>query len=50
MVNQSLVAIGKCLTRTPDMRKKLSEKVYEIGCKWRRMSGDMGIRGRVVGD
>jgi hypothetical protein len=35
--NQSLVAIDKCLTRTPDMRIQLLENVYEMVCESRLM-------------
>jgi hypothetical protein len=28
--NQSLVAINKCLTRTPDMRVQILENIYEM--------------------
>jgi hypothetical protein len=37
--NQSLVAIDKCLTRTPDMRLQLLENVYEMVCESRLMCG-----------
>jgi hypothetical protein len=37
---QSLVAIDKCLTRTPDMRVKLLESVYEMACESRMMERD----------
>jgi hypothetical protein len=36
---QSLVAIDKCLTRTPDMGVKLLENVYEMVCESRMMFG-----------
>jgi hypothetical protein len=35
--NQSLVAIDKCLTRTPDMRIQILENVYEMVCELRLM-------------
>jgi hypothetical protein len=37
--NQSLVAIDKCLTRTPDMRIQLFENVYDMVCESRLMYG-----------
>jgi hypothetical protein len=37
--NQSLVAIDKCLTRTPDMRVQLLENVYETVSESRLMYG-----------
>jgi hypothetical protein len=37
--NQSLVAVDKCLTRTPDMRIQLLENVYETVCESRLMYG-----------
>jgi hypothetical protein len=37
--NQSLVAIDKCLTRTPDMRVQLLDNVYEMVCESRMMYG-----------
>jgi hypothetical protein len=37
--NQSLVAVDKCLTRTPDMRIQLLENVYEMVCLSRLMYG-----------
>jgi hypothetical protein len=36
---QSLVAIDKCLTRTPDMGVTLFENVYEMVCESRIMYG-----------
>jgi hypothetical protein len=36
---QSLAAIDKCLTRTPDMGVKLLENVYEMVCESRIMYG-----------
>jgi hypothetical protein len=37
--NQTLAAAGKCLARTPDMRVKILENVYEIVCESRLMYG-----------
>jgi hypothetical protein len=37
--DQSLVAIDKCLTRTPDVRIQLLEDVYEMVCELRMMYG-----------
>jgi hypothetical protein len=37
--NQSLVAIDKCLTRTPEMRIQLLENVYELVCESRMIYG-----------
>jgi hypothetical protein len=36
---QSLVAIDKCLTRTPDMGVQILQNVYEIVCESRMMYG-----------
>jgi hypothetical protein len=46
--NQSLVAIDNCLSRTPDMRVKLLENVYEVVCESRLMYGG-GIWGLYEG-
>jgi hypothetical protein len=37
--NQSLVAIDKCFTRTPDMRVQLLENAYEMVCESKLMYG-----------
>jgi hypothetical protein len=37
--NQSLLAIDKCLSGTPDMRIQLLENVYETVCESRMMYG-----------
>jgi hypothetical protein len=37
--NQSLVAVDKCLARTPDMSLQLLEIVYEMVCESRLMYG-----------
>jgi hypothetical protein len=37
--NQSLVAIDKCSTRTPDMRVQLLENAHEMVCESKLMYG-----------
>jgi hypothetical protein len=37
--NQTLVAIDKCLARTPDIREKISENVYGMLSECRTVYG-----------
>jgi hypothetical protein len=37
--NQTLVAIDKCLARTPDIRVATLENIYEMLCESRMMYG-----------
>jgi hypothetical protein len=37
--NQTLVAIDKCLTRTPDMNLNILENIYEMMCESRLICG-----------
>jgi hypothetical protein len=37
--NQTLVAIDKCLARTPDIRVTTVENIYEMLCESRMMYG-----------
>jgi hypothetical protein len=37
--NQTLLAIDKCLARTPDIRVRILENIYEMLCDSRMMYG-----------
>jgi hypothetical protein len=44
--NQTLVAIDKCLAKTPDIRVTTLENIYEMLCESRMMYGiETGLEG-----
>jgi hypothetical protein len=45
--NEALLAINKCLARTPDIRVKILENIYEMLCESRMMYGieTWGLKG-----